>query len=126
MVRYDYSAEAWKGPPARVLGWWKSLAPAKRNKQRTWAPSDVMLDLFDRLAEQPDQEDLRYVLTLLMIRHRIMRLVEREYDEANRELMVVACAKRETTYKIASSIPSEERIKEIQTELTSLLSVETT
>ena len=37
-------------------------------------PNDVMLELFDQWDGQPDKEDLRYVLTLLLIRRRVLRL----------------------------------------------------
>ena len=33
VVRYDYSSEAWEGPPEEAIGWWKSQMPdANANK----------------------------------------------------------------------------------------------
>ena len=78
VVRQDYSIEAWQGPPAEALGWWKSQIPTAETKKTQWAPNDVMLELFDELAGQPDRSDLRYVLTLLLIRRRVFRLEETE------------------------------------------------
>ncbi len=56
VVRHDYAAEAWNGPPVEALGWWKSQLPAAdaKPKKPQWAPNDVMLRLFDELAERPE------------------------------------------------------------------------
>ena len=81
VVRGDFSEEAWEGPPEGILGWWKSHMPDQNANRPTWAPNDVMLDLFEDLAEQPAGEDLRYVLALLLVRRRVLRLEENETDE---------------------------------------------
>ena len=66
VVRHDFAPEVWQGPPDGALGWWKAHAPAAESKAKKphWAPNDVMLQLFDELAEQPDRADMRYVLAL--------------------------------------------------------------
>jgi hypothetical protein len=121
VVRYDYAEEAWEGPPAGVLGWWKSQVPAREARRAHWAPNDVMLDLFDRWAEEQDKQDMRYVLTLLLLRRRVLRLEETQQDEEGRERLVVYCPRREATYTVPSVIPAEARIEEIQDNLTRLL-----
>ena len=73
--RYDYAVEAWQGPPAGAIGWWKSQA-AQNTKRPQWAPNDVLLQCFDELADQPARQDMRYVLALLLVRRRVMRLEE--------------------------------------------------
>jgi len=78
VVRNDYSQESWQGPPEGILGWWKSHMPARDAKKMHWAPNDVMLDLLETLESQPDKQDLRYVLALLLIRRRVVRLEETE------------------------------------------------
>ena len=76
LKRYDYAADAWQGPPAEAVGWWKSQIPDRTTGRKHWAPNDVMLHFWDELAEQPDKQDMRYVLTLLLIRRRVFRLEE--------------------------------------------------
>lgn len=119
--RYDYSAEAWKGPPEAALGWWKSRLPDRGSGRRHWAPNDVMLQLFDELAEQPDKQDMRYVLALLLVRRRVMRLEESQREEQGRELMVLYCPRRDATYKVPAVLPDQARIDQIQQELSGLL-----
>jgi len=121
VVRRDYSTEAWQGPPDDVLGWWKAHMPQADAKKMRWAPNDVMLELLEGLESQSDKQDMRYVLALLLIRRRVVRLEETERDELGREVSVLYCPRREATYRVATVVPDEARTIEIQEELSRLL-----
>jgi hypothetical protein len=120
LKRFDYAADAWKGPPESAVGWWKSQVPDKTSHRKHWAPNDVMLNFFDELAEQPEKQDMRYVLTLLLVRRRVFRMEEEE-RAAEGETLSVYCPRRETTYTIPVVMPPPERIERIQEELAALL-----
>ena len=119
--RYDYSADAWAGPPDGVIGWWKSQMPGPTSKRIHLAPNEVLLHFFEDLQSQPDKEEMRYVLALLLVRRRLMRLEEQEHDERGREVLVLYCPRRETTYRVPAVAPDQSRIDEIQEELARLL-----
>lgn len=119
--RSDYCQESWQGPPTDALGWWKSQMPTPTSKKMHWAPNDVMLHYFEQLENQPDKQDVRYVLTLLMIRRRVLRLEETEQDDEKGEVLVVYCHRNENEYKVTVRPPTEERVNQIQEELTQLL-----
>jgi hypothetical protein len=119
--RYDYAVDAWKGPPPEAIGWWKSQVPDRSAQRKHWAPNDVMLHFFDELAEQPDRQDMRYVLALLLVRRRVLRLEETETDAEGREVMVLFCPRRDATYKVPAVTPDPQRIDAIQQELARLL-----
>jgi uncharacterized protein YbaR (Trm112 family) len=121
VARRDYSIEAWQGPPSGVLGWWKSHIPLRTAKKLHWAPNDVMLDLLENLELQSDKKDMRYVLSLLLVRRRVLRLEESERLEGGSEVSVLYCPRRENTYRVETTMPSDERIAEIQQELAHLL-----
>jgi hypothetical protein len=121
LKRYDYAADAWQGPPAEAVGWWKSQIPDRSTTRKHWAPNDVMLQFWDELAEQPDKRDMRYVLTLLLIRRRVFRLEEDKADAEGRELLVVYCPRREATYEVSAVSPEPPRVEQIQAELAALL-----
>jgi hypothetical protein len=121
VVRRDYAAEAWQGPPEGVLGWWKSRMPDRNERKLHFAPNDVMLDLLESFETQPQMQDMRYVLALLLIRRRVVRLEETEHDETGHEVSVLYCPRRETTYRVATAMPDEARTAEIQEELSRLL-----
>jgi hypothetical protein len=121
LKRLDYAADTWAGPPNEAVGWWKSLVPGKVNARKHWAPNDVMLNFWDELAAQLERQDMRYVLTLLLIRRRVFRLEEEGCDAAEHEILTVYCPRRDTTYKVLAVLPDETRAKQIQEELAALL-----
>jgi hypothetical protein len=121
LARHDYSIEAWQGPPEGAAGWWKSQVPQPDAKRVHWAPNDVMLQFFDELEQQPARQDMRYVLALLLVRRRVMRLEEEAKEEDGRETLVLYCPRREATYRVPAVMPDESRINEIQQELANLL-----
>jgi hypothetical protein len=121
VIRSDYAADAWQGPPADAIGWWKSQVPDRTTTKKHWAPNDVMLQFWDELAAQPERQDMRYVLTLLLVRRRVFRLEEEKFDEQGREVMDVQCPRRDATYEIPAVMPEAARIDQIQEELAALL-----
>lgn len=121
VVRLDYCEGAWSEPPEGAIGWWKSRMPSANAHKMHWAPNDVMLHYFEELETNQAKADVRYILALLLIRRRLLRLDDRETDDEGRELMVVFCPKNETEYKVVTVPPSGARINEIQDELARLL-----
>lgn len=121
IVRRDFCAEAWQGPPSPSMGWWKSRMPGRTGRRVNWAPSDVMLEYFEELADKPDRQDVRYVLALLMIRRRIVRLEETKQDDLGHEVLALYCARREKNYDVLVTVPDEARARQIQDELAALL-----
>jgi len=128
VVRKDYCREAWTGAPETAFGWWKSRIPEPTAKKVKLAPNDVLLELFDELADRHEQLDLRYVLTLLLIRRRVLRLdvpseatASKPVDDPQAECMVVYCPKRDAAYEVQVAMPDPSRIDEIQQQLSDLL-----
>jgi hypothetical protein len=121
LKRSDYAAEAWHGPPEGSIGCWKSQMPGQHPRRNHWAPNDLLLNFFDELAVQPDKQDMRYVLALLLVRRRVMRLEEEQRDEAGHERLVLYCPRRDAQYEVSSMTLDQNRIDEIQQVLAKLL-----
>ena len=121
IVRRDYSAEGWPGPPEGAIGWWKSTVVDPNAGRMSWAPNDVMLHYFERLADDPAAEDARYVLALLLVRRRVLRVEANETDAGGRKVLVLHCGRNEAQYRVAEAVPSPERIAAIQQQLAELL-----
>jgi hypothetical protein len=121
LIRRDYAVEAWEGPPEGAVAWWKSQMPNPQATKMRLAPNEVLLQLFDQLEEQPDKRDMRYVLALLLVRRRVMRLEGSERDAEGRELLVLYCPRRDATYQVPEETPNDERANQIQEELAQLL-----
>ncbi len=131
VIRKDFCREAWSGVPENAFGWWKSRVPEPTAKKIKLAPNDVLLELFDQLATQDGQQDLRYVLALLLVRRRVLRVdvtddqshADSRDDQLNHgaEPMTLYCPKRDATYEVTVAMPSSDRIDEIQQQLSDLL-----
>jgi len=121
IIRQDVAAGEWDTPPEDCLGWWKSEVPDPKAKKMHWAPHDVMLHYFAETENDPEQADVRYVLSLLMVRRRILRLEETETDDAGRETMLLYCPRNETEYSVGVTPISQQRVQKIQELLAQLL-----
>lgn len=121
VVRRDYGEDVWAGPPTGSVGWWKSRMPGANPNKIHWAPSDVMLDYFEQTENVPDKQDIRYVLALLLMRRRIVRLEDSDLDDDGGEYVVLYCPRREKTYRARTTSPQQDRVKDIQEELAQLL-----
>jgi hypothetical protein len=121
VIRLDYAAECWQGPPEEAIGWWRADVPDPQANRLDWAPHDVMLHYFEQVQGEPAKEEFCYVLALLMIRRRIFKLELTERDEQGRETLLVYCARNDTEYRIPAAIPDSARVQAIEQELAELL-----
>jgi hypothetical protein len=121
LKRYDYAVDAWQAPPPGAIGWWQSQLPEAGAKRPHGAPNDVLLQFFDELADQPDREDMRYVVALLLVRRRVFRLEEEKRDSPGGEVLLLHCPRRDTSYEVPVVIPDQARIEEIQEQVARLL-----
>ena len=120
LVRTDYCAEEWRGAPENVVAWWQATVPSGDAAKPTLAPQDVLLNLFAELAEQPSEADFRYVLGLLLIRRRILKLDETRRD-ARGEVLVLECPRRNETYELRATTPDPMHTEQLQQRMIELL-----
>jgi hypothetical protein len=121
VLRKDYSADHWPGAPDEAICWWKSEMPDVSAHKVTWAPNDAILECFAELTEKSDQADQLYVLALLLIRKRIVRLEETQQNAAGDEEMLLYCPGNEKEYRVRVVEPDAGRIEQIQQGLAQLL-----
>lgn len=82
--RRDYSADAWQGPPEGTLGYWKCRMPTEGEKKMVLAPKAVLIDLLRQMEDMPEQAKTRYLLALILLRRRFVRLGNPlAYDESD-------------------------------------------
>jgi hypothetical protein len=121
VIRHDFCQNAWEGPPEGTIGWWKSTMPDDEQNKLNLAPKEVMLQYFEQLYASPESQDMAYVLSLLMVRKRIMRLNGSEEDEQGNELMVLSEPKSEKEYKVPVTQPTVAQVESLQQQLTAML-----
>jgi hypothetical protein len=121
VTRFDFAEKEWSEPPDGTICWWKSKMPDPKANRLQWAPNDAILHYFEQLAQAPEKADTRFVLALLMIRRRIVRLENNEIDDQGRQIMVLYCPRNEKEYRVSEVHPTEARVEEIKEELAQLL-----
>jgi len=82
LERLDYSVPAWEAgqrpaPPTRVFGFWRAKFIREEAPRNPLLGDDELFDLFEELAGATEHKQVvfRYVLTLLLVRRRVLRLM---------------------------------------------------
>lgn len=121
VVRRDYSREAWQGAEDSWLGWWEATVPDRSGSTRRPAPDEVLLNLLAHLADEPQETAFRYLLALLLVRRRIVRLAETTRDEQGREQIELICPARGEQYTVVVADPEASQVELLQQRLSDLL-----
>ena len=83
--RFDYCVSAWESGvrPDLLFSYWRYTVPEAGKKPDIVIDDEVLVDLFERLAddEKPQRIAFRYILALVLLRKRKLRLVGREEFE---------------------------------------------
>ncbi|MEO1615275.1 MAG: hypothetical protein AAFV88_05460 [Planctomycetota bacterium] len=109
-TRRDYSDSAWDGPPEGTVGHWKSRMPIAGEKKLVLAPREVLIDLLRQM--ESDNEQIRYLLSLLLLRRKYVRLIGvsdlPSGDESNIQAMTLDLGDGTTVDVAEVSIPKSE------------------
>ncbi|MDR2345199.1 MAG: hypothetical protein LBE18_03960 [Planctomycetaceae bacterium] len=120
-LRRDFAAENWNGPPEKFIAWWKTIVQNSNDKKIKLAPNDVLLNLFSQIRTNSSQEDLLYVLSLLLIRRRLFRYDREEQNEYGQKKMFVYSIKENNSFEIPVAMPDLHRLEKIQNQLAEML-----
>lgn len=119
-VRRDIGNEHWSGPPDDCIGWWKSRVPDLQQGRVYWAPKEVLLAYFQHLIDQPDTSDEAYVMAILLLQKKYLRIMDTIQREEQEFMLLSNHATREQFEVVVRTIPSP-RVDAIQRELTEKL-----
>lgn len=79
--RLDYSIDAWESGarPERLFSYWKTTVPKPEQRRKLLVDDAVLMDLFERLAddEREQRQAFRFVLALILMRKRLLKFVGR-------------------------------------------------
>ena len=120
LVRRDYAADAWSGPPAAALAYWSGKVPAADNKPRKPVVNDeLLLDCFERLKDSADPDGLnfRYVAALLLMRRKRFKFEDAFRDEVGRDVMLVRDARGGAVHQVADPRLTDDQVAAVQAEV---------
>ena len=133
LVRFDWSAAAWSGPPDNTLAWWRSVVPEAEEKGVKLAPVDILLDTLEALGSEPNEAPLRYLLALQLVRRRVLRFADsaetaaaEQKEELSRDdkavgAVVFSCRRRGCDFTVAVAVPEPSERQAVEERLAELL-----
>ena len=99
--RHDYCLEAWQGPADDSIGWWRSRIPKLDSGRVYWAPGDVLREYVSRLHQAAECRAQAYVMAMLLVRKRLMRMEGQETDDEGQAWLVVRDSSSREEYRVA-------------------------
>ena len=116
LIRKDIALSEFDAPPENCVGWWKSRVPDLDKGTVYWAPKDVLMSYFQHLIQQPDSPDMVYVMAILLLQKKHLRLLETTVvDEV--ESMSLICHSTKEKFDVKVVEVSQERDASIQNEM---------
>jgi len=128
--RKDFSIAAWQDGqrPERLFSYWKTTVPQPTDRKRVFVDDDVLMQLFERLAEdsRPQRVAFRFVLALVLLRKRKLRMVGRETDKDGTErwLFKQRLADESPAAEVINPRLTDDDVVELTTQLTEILQAE--
>ena len=119
LVRTDYAADAWPGPPEGAIAHWAGRVPASDKPRKPVVNDDVLLGCFERLRESADEsgQNFRYVAALLLMRRKRFRFEDVARDAAGRDVLILKDAKGGAVHEVIDPRLGEEQLAAVQAEL---------
>ena len=119
LIRRDYAAEAWPGPPEGAVAYWSGRVPAADKPRKPVINDDLLLDCFDRLAGSSDPQKLnfRYVAALLLMRRKRFKFEDAIRDESGRDVLLVRDSRGGTMHQVVDPRLTDEQVTAVQAEV---------
>jgi hypothetical protein len=122
LLRRDYSAEAWTGPPPGAFSFWTGRVPAPQEHAKPRFDDDLLEECFHRLEGQtdPGRINFRYVVTLLLLRRKRLRL-EQSIIEGDVEVLTVQSVRDGERWRVVNPRLTEDEMRQVQEEVFQVL-----
>jgi hypothetical protein len=115
--RFDYSVDAWDGPPEGALGWWRSQVATADPNRVYWAPAPLLLEYFVKISQSPEKSDVYYLMALVLLRKKLLQLVESSDETSGVRDMLVHAPRLKQDFRVPVCQIDVERARQLQLEL---------
>lgn len=124
-VRKDYCTACWeKIDSATAYSFWKTRCIPKPEKVKKFVDDSVILDFFIRLQEsaEPAKKNFRYVLALLLMRKKLLKLKDIKKGEGG-EALILYYPDEDRYFEVYNPQLTEEQITQVTEEVGQILNV---
>ncbi len=115
LARLDFSEAGWVPPPAGMVAHWRCEVPEPTTSAKKSLDVDDLMRQFEQLHEEasPSQDKFRYVLALLLLQRRRLRLDgTKTIDE--QEFLEVTGTRGEGTFLVPDQQLDDTEVQELQ------------
>lgn len=118
LVRLDYCEAEWPGPPTDAIGQWRCLVPEPQAVVFKPLDPDGLMRYFEQLSEQRDEdrEKLRYVIALLLLQKRRLKL-EGSSQSSDCQILEFTGVRGEGVFEVADCQLDADEIEGLQDQL---------
>ncbi len=127
LARLDYSPEGWTGEPPYSIGAWRTMVPLPSAAESQRLNLEQVQRYFEHLSAEasPSNEPYRYVMALLLLQKRRMRLDDAR-GEGEDEFLCLSGMHGEGTFEVRNLRLSSEDTQQLQDGLRQQLATEWT
>ena len=125
LIRIDFSHEGWDGPPQGTVGHWYFTLPHVVESKTRPSDANYFMRYFEQLSEDlnPAQEKFRYILSLLLLQKKKLKIQNTRLDEDVEYLELIGIH-GEGPFEVKQQNLSNEEIEQLQQDLNSHLYTE--
>ncbi len=120
--RVDFSVEAWQGTPPGSFCSFKTRVPPKERRKKVFVEDEILVQFFQRLAEEtePARLQFRFVLALILMRKRLLRY-EGSVADQSQEVWTLTLLRDRTAHQVINPRLTEEQIEGVSRQLGTIL-----
>ena len=121
-VRLDFSQVGWNGPPSGTIAQWRATVPPPADDKPKPLDADSLLDHFQQMLEDanPAQEQLCYVMALLLLQKRRLSLDGSRID-GDIAYLQLSGSRGEGPYEVRDQQLAADEVASLQIRLTDQL-----
>jgi hypothetical protein len=125
LIRLDYAADRWPGPPVDAVGHWTTTVPASKSAAGTNVDPESLWRFFEQLCEEasPSQDEARYAAALLLLKLKKLRLNDVRHDPDGAWLLLEG-THGEGAYEVRNLTLSDDDTRRLQQTLKTQLATE--
>jgi len=122
LMRQDYSLASWQGPPEGAFSFWQGKLPEGTAPRRPPIDDEILMECFGRLEGdlEPARLSFRYVLTLLLVRRKRLRL-EDVRQEGGQEVLCLRDARSGARHQVIDPALPDDELEAVQDDVFQLL-----
>ncbi len=120
--RQDYSVEYWEENNPQVYCFWKTRVPIKDDKKKLFVDDGILINIFERLADEKEQIKInfRFVLALILMRKRLLKYEDTKRTD-DQEIWQMRFVRDKNIHEVINPQLNDQEIEKVSQELSAVL-----